>query len=255
LRAWRTFVGSRRETSDNLRATSASRARGLDDAFAGEIDEGRRRALSDGSTAAAPDLTSLVACHDCDLIHRKHDLAEGERAHCSRCGALLTYRPVNGLDRSLAFTYASVVLFVLANVYPFMFFKIQGQVEVNRMITGVIDLVGRGMASLAFVILMTSIVVPGVKIALTLYILVPIKMGGVGRHAATAYRWLRAAGPWGMLEVYLMGLLVAVVNLLAIASIELGVASFCFVALMFTTTAASSHLDDELIRRRLEVAR
>jgi len=197
------------------------------------------------------DLDTLNACHDCDLIHHKRRLEEGQRANCSRCGALLEHRPVNGLDRSLAFTYASVVLYLLANIYPFMYFKIQGQVEVNRMITGVVDLVGRGMASLAFVILMTSIVVPGLKILLTLYVLLPLKLGRVGRHAAIAYRALKFAGPWGMLEVYLLGLLVAVVNLTAIASIELGVASFCFVALMFTTTAASSHLDDGLVRNRL----
>ena len=73
--------------------------------------------------------------------------------------------------------------------------------------------------------------------------------------AALAFRMLRGFGPWGMLEVYLLGMLVAIVNLTALASIAMGTASVCFVALMITTTAAGSHLDEDLIWSRLEASR
>ena len=77
-------------------------------------------------------------------------------------------------------------------------------------------------------------------------------MGRTPRGLGLAYRVFKSAGPWGMLEVYMLGLLVAIVNLTAIASFSLGVASLCFVALMLVTTAAGSHLDHELIAERLE---
>ena len=204
---------------------------------------------SQPSATAACD---VVACHDCDLLHRIPALRPGASASCSRCGALLRQLHANALDRALAFASASLVLYVLANVYVFMVFKVQGRVEVNHMISGVIRLYERGMPSLSLAILLTSIVIPGIKIALNLYILVPLRLGRTPRHLAAAYRWMKAFGPWGMLDVYMLGVLVAVVNLTAIASIELGIASYCFVALMLASSAVSAQMPHELIVSHME---
>lgn len=197
-------------------------------------------------------LRSLVACHDCDLLHRVGDVAEGDAVRCSRCGAVLRRRPKNSLDSALALALASLVLFVLANVYPFMVFKVGGQAEVNKLITGVFRLADRGMASLGILILFCSIVAPGLKIGLMLWVLVPLKLGRTPPGAARATRWLQALGPWGMIEVYMIGVVIGIINLAALGSFALGTAFYCFVVLFFVTSAASVKFDPHLVWERLE---
>jgi paraquat-inducible protein A len=195
---------------------------------------------------------SLIACHDCDLLHHKREIPKGGSARCSRCGSVLYRRPADTVDASLALTVTALVLFLLANFYPFIFFKVAGRIEVNYLITGVFTLNDYGMPPLAGLILLCSILAPGVKIVLMLYVLVPVKLGRTAPGLARALRWLTAIAPWGMIEVYMMGVIVAIVNLLAIASIEFGMAFYCFVALFFVMSAASAKLDPHLVWERLE---
>ncbi len=198
------------------------------------------------------DLRSLTACHECDLLHRVRPIPEGQSARCSRCGAVLYRHPKNSLDSALAFSMAALVLFVLANVYPFMVFKVGGQATVNRLITGVFALNDRGMPSLAIVILFSSILAPGLKILLMLYILVPLKIGRTPPGVARACRWLQAVGPWGMIEVYMVGVIIGMINLAALGSFSLGTAFYCFVALFFISSAASARFDPGMVWERLD---
>ena len=195
-------------------------------------------------------LQSLCACHECDLLHRRKPLQEGRSARCSRCGAVLYRRPKNALETSLALTLAGLVLFILANAYPFLIFKIGGQTEVNRLITGVVALNERGMPSLALLIFFCSILAPGLKILLMLYILLPLRLGRAAPGVARVCRWLKSLGPWGMIEVYMVGVIIAIINLAAMGSFALGTAFYCFVALFFVSSAASAKFDPALIWER-----
>jgi paraquat-inducible protein A len=194
----------------------------------------------------------LIACHDCDLLHRRREVPVGGSARCSRCGSVLYRRPADTVDASLALAATALVLFLLANLYPFIYFKVAGRVEVNYLITGVFTLKDYGMPPLAVLILLCSILAPGLKIALMLYVLIPVKLGRTAPGMARAFRWLEFISPWGMIEVYMMGVVVAIVNLLAIASIDFGTAFYCFIGLFFVMTAADAKLDPHLVWERLE---
>ena len=103
---------------------------------------------------------SLIACHDCDLIHRVDPVPEGSAAKCSRCGALLYQHKRDSLERTLALTVTGLILFVVANAFPFLGFKLQAQVHETILITGVQELYHQGMWILATVVLLTTIVMP-----------------------------------------------------------------------------------------------
>jgi paraquat-inducible protein A len=165
---------------------------------------------------------------------------------------VLRRRPKNALDASLALAVAALVLFLLANYYPFLVFKVGGRAEVNRLITGVFALNARGMPELAIVILFCSILAPGLKILLMLYILLPLKLGRTAPGIARTCRWLKTLGPWGMIEVYMVGVIIGMINLAALGSFALGTAFYCFVALFFVSSAASARFDPELVWERLE---
>lgn len=197
-------------------------------------------------------LDSIIACHECDLLHPVKPLPPRGSARCSRCGGLLYRRKDDSINRAIAFALAGLVLYLLANIFPFLYFKVQGTTEVNTMITGVLAIGGYGMWPLAAVVFLSSILAPGLKILFMLYVLLPLRFNRRAPGARRAFRWLEAVGPWGMLEVYMLGLLVAVVNLTSMASIEMGSAFFTFIALMLATTAASACLDSREVWEKLD---
>ena len=197
----------------------------------------------------------LSACHDCDLLLRGRQLAAGESAVCPRCGAVLARGKRDALDRTLALTLAALVCFSLANFYPFMTFSLEGRLQENTLMSGVISLAGAGLYPLAALIFAASIGVPLIKIAGLLYVLLPLKLGRRPWNLGFSYRLLEFLHPWGMLEVYMLGVLVAITKLAGMATIGLGTAFYAFVALIVLTTAASSTMDSRVVWERLEPAR
>ena len=69
----------------------------------------------------------LIACHECDTLHRIPALAPGRSAHCSCCGALLVHNPKGGLERPIALNIAALILLVLANAFPVLTLQISGR--------------------------------------------------------------------------------------------------------------------------------
>lgn len=205
--------------------------------------------------APTMDLSRMVACHECDLLHERKAIAFGTAAKCLRCGGLLYRRPRDSINRTLALSFVAAILFVVASTYPFMYFMLQGRVEINTILTGAVRLAERGDWPVGLVVLMVSIVIPGVKILSSLYVLLPLKLGRVSAKASWVFRLQSAISQWAMLEVYMLGTLIAIVNLLAMARIVLGPGFYSFVALMIVTTAASASLDREAVWAKLGVKR
>ena len=194
---------------------------------------------------------SLIACHECDLLHRVQPLPEGGAARCVRCGALLYYQKKDSLDRTLALTIAGLVLFIVANTFPFLAMKSGGLVRETTLITGIKGLYLQGMEALALLVLLTSILVPLVQIAGMLYVLVPLKVNRVPRNLALVYRFLRSLQPWGMMEVFMLGILVSYVKLGKMAKIVPGLAIYSFVVLIFVLAGAAASMDPRIVWDRL----
>ena len=195
----------------------------------------------------------MIACHDCDLLHRIKPLPDGTAAKCVRCGAVLYRQKKDSLDRTLSLTIAGVVLFVVANVFPFLALTNQGLVQQTTLITGIKQLHAQGMESLALLVLLTSILVPGVQLAGMLYILVPLKFNRVPRNLALVFRFLRSLQPWGMMEVFMLGILVSIVKLGKMATIVPGLALYSFVVLIFVLAGSAASLDPRIVWDRLAV--
>jgi paraquat-inducible protein A len=197
--------------------------------------------------------TRLIACHQCDMLYRRAPLPERATARCQRCGALL-YRSRHGnLDRPLALAISGLVLFTVANIFPMLTFNFEGQFQDATLLSGIITLHRQGMSALAALVLTTTIVVPLVQLGGYTYILLPLRFNHVAVHTARLLRWIRYLQPWGMLEVFMLGILVSVVKLSSLAEIVAGIALYAFMALIFVLAAAISSLDLDLIWSRLEI--
>ena len=194
----------------------------------------------------------LVACEDCDLLHRLGEVPEGDTARCGRCGCVLRRHPRNGLERTLALALAAAVLFIVANCFPFLAFEMKGQITETTLVSGAIDLYQQGKAELSFLVLLTIVLAPMCQIALLLYVLVPVRWNKVPWQLPDAFRVLRHIQPWSMMEVFMIGILVALVKLMGMASIIPGLALWSFVLLMLVLTGAVASFEPEAVWERLE---
>lgn len=193
-----------------------------------------------------------MACHDCDLLHHIQSLQEGETARCGRCGAVLYQHKRNSLDRTLALTITGLILYVVANIYPFLSFALEGRVQSNTLLTGVIELGAGGMWGLAGLVFFASMLAPLLKLLGMLAVLFPLKRDRLPWDVARSYRLTELLQPWSMLEVYMLGVLVALIKLSQMATIVLGPAFYAFTALIVVTTAAGATLDPRLIWKHVE---
>ena len=197
-------------------------------------------------------MESLIACHECDLLHQNHPLPPGGTARCVRCGAKLYSRKRNSLDRVLALTLTGLILFIVANVYPFLTFRLEAQIQETNLITGIIELYNQGMWIVAGVVLLTSILMPLLELTGMLYVLLPLKFNQQPWKLPIFFRLVRSFKPWGMMEVFMVGILVAFVKLSKMASIIPGIALFAFMTLIFVLAASSAALDPHIVWKRLE---
>ena len=201
-------------------------------------------------------IKNLIACHDCDLLH--HIPAhEGPRcvSRCRRCNAALHRGVENSIDRTLALTLAGVVLFVVANAFPFLAFKMQGQETQTTLISGVIDLYHQGKWEIAILVLLTTIVIPLIQLLIQLYIFLPLKFNRIPWNMATVFRLAQNLSPWSMMEVFLIGIIVAVVKLVGMAQIIPGLALWSFALLIVTLAATGANMDSRVVWNRVAYRR
>ncbi len=195
---------------------------------------------------------TLIACHECDLLQRVPTPPPGGSAKCPRCGAVLYRHKIDSINRTLALTIAGLILFVVANTFPFLEFHMQGQETKTRLFSGVLDLYDQGMEGLALLVLLTTIVVPALQLALMLYVLVPLKLNRRPWKLAQVFRFFRELTPWSMMEVFMLGILVSVVKLVGMATIVPGLALVAFAVLIFVLAASTAALDEHEVWARVD---
>ncbi|MEX6502462.1 paraquat-inducible protein A [Pseudomonas zhanjiangensis] len=177
-------------------------------------------------------IEQLIACHECDLLMRKTPVGDGEQAECPRCGYELYSHRHQVIRRSLALVLAALLLYVPANFLPIMQLNLLGQTAVDTLWGAVIGLYGSGMQGVAAVVFLCSMAIPLLKLLCQLLVLLSIRLD-IGRaYGLLLYRIYHHLRDWGMLEVYLMGILVAIVKLVELADLNIGLGLFCFIALL-----------------------
>ena len=197
---------------------------------------------------------ALIACPTCDLLHRRSCLLHKGVARCVRCGTpVYRYRCDQQLDRPLAMTLAAIVLLVVANVFPFIQFTMEGRVQESLLISGLLVLYSDGWMGLTVLVLLTGIACPLIQLAGMAYVLIPLHLGWKLPKMGPIFRWVRQLQPWAMIEVYMLGILVTVVKLTDSGSVVPGVGLYAFAALMFALPAATAGLNPDNIWEQIPV--
>jgi paraquat-inducible protein A len=144
------------------------------------------------------------------------------------------------LDRPLALALACAEVFVLANVFPLVSMNVHGDTISTTMPRAVWALHQHHMTALALLVCLTTFLAPAIQIATILTLLVCLRLRRGQRHFARLFRLVQAFRVWGMIDVLMLGILVSLVKLAALATVVPGVALWSFAALLVLLTLLSS---------------
>ncbi|MGJ7509982.1 paraquat-inducible protein A [Variovorax sp. GT1P44] len=186
------------------------------------------------------EVPDAILCEGCDAIYRRVPLRRREVAHCPRCGTELDRHPGDQSARVLPLTVASLILFAIANLFPIVEIELQGLTSQTTLAGAVIALSSEGMSPVALLVLATTILFPLMQLCILFYLLVPMAYERRPAGFAILVKALQALRPWGMVEVFLLGVLVAIIKLGSMAQVIPGPALWAFGALTVLLTAVLS---------------
>ena len=196
---------------------------------------------------------SVVSCETCGLVQTVEPLRPGTVAECLRCGSFIG-RPTTSrsLEITAALTLAALVLYVPANIYPIMKMYLYGGYSESTVWDGIVMLMHNDQWAVAVIVFLASMVIPLVKLAGLFSLVVTARMGWGRRlrSRTSLYKFIDVIGPWAMLDVFLLAVLVALVKLSTWAKILPGPGLIAFTAVVVLTMLASATYDPKLIWER-----
>jgi paraquat-inducible protein A len=185
----------------------------------------------------------LVACTRCTRVWPMGS------ATCARCGSPLVSRDPKSLSRVWAWWLAGLMAYIPANLYPMLRTRTIGYDQSDTIIQGAIELMRQGAFGVGLVIIVASVFIPMSK-----FIAIAALARAVRRGARTSaetrqriYEIVEYIGRWSMIDVFVVAILTALVQLSVVASIEPGPAALAFALSVIFTMFSAQAFDPRLI--------
>lgn len=187
----------------------------------------------------------LGRCPACGLLAR----AGAGHARCPRCGEHWRGRKPQSLARTVACMAAAYVLFIPANLLPVMHSVTLKGEKHDTILSGVLHLWNTGSWPLALIVFVASIVVPLTKLLILTLLVVSVARRAPGWpfERTRLYRVIEYIGRWSMLDIYVVTVLAALVQLQAFATVDVGPGALPFAGVVVLTMLASRSFDPRLI--------
>lgn len=196
--------------------------------------------------------SNYLACPECDLLLHGGSPVVGDKVHCPRCHCLLHRPRVHSIARTLALSLTGLFLLLPANLLPIVGIKVLGSSNDGTLLSGTVTLFNEGMWGVASLVFLSSILFPVLSIVLSLLISGHLYFNRPNRHLSAWLRTLQHIDEWAMLEVYLLGIIVACVKLASMAELKFGLGLTAFVLLLLVTVTLANNFDSTLFWQRIE---
>lgn len=207
---------------------------------------------------------SLMLCHCCGLLNpiqaAETDQVETNQTKnkqpaikCIRCHSALHHRKPQSLDRTLALVTAAAILYIPANVLPMTVTDSLFGSQQDTILTGVLYFWHSGDYFVASVIFSASIFIPMLKLLILFFLLIAVHLQSSKRwnfspeNCAKLYRLVEIVGKWSMIDVFVVALLTALIQIQSLATILAGPGAVAFSAVVVLTLLASLSFDPRII--------
>ena len=189
---------------------------------------------------------SLASCHTCGLLLQ---LAPGKHARCPRCDDTVHLRKSNSIRNTWALLLSAIAMYLPANVLPIMTVVSLGNTQSDTIMSGVIYFLKHSDWPLALIIFTASVMVPMLKmIALTYLLLSVQRKSPLRRNQRTRlYRVTELVGRWSMVDVFVVALMAALVQVGELATIQPAMGAVAFASVVILTMLAAMAFDPRLI--------
>ncbi len=191
-------------------------------------------------------------CHECDLLVSIPQLKDGNSVSCPRCKGHLIKHYRSRLLPPLLISLSGLLLFLPANFLPIMTLSVLGNDGENTMVKGVYRLAVDGYWWMAVLVLFCSILVPLLKFALVFFISLRAYLSRWGLSVIYALRFHKKLEAWGMLDVYLIALLLSYIKLMDMGDIVIDIGLFCFLGFLFLDILVTTRFEPGEVWRRME---
>ncbi|MDB2387470.1 paraquat-inducible protein A [Shewanella sp.] len=191
----------------------------------------------------------LTCCPTCNKV------TCAKSAHCCRCGAKLMVRDHSSLQKSWALLITAAILLIPANLYPITTLTNQGRITQDTIFSGIIHLVKTDMLPIAIILFTASILVPILKIiGLATYLTaISFKLPISKKNLMIGFHIIEWIGRWSMLDLFVISLTVAVVNMGQLLDARPAPAATAFALVILLTQVAAKVIDTRLLWDRLEL--
>ncbi|WP_284323396.1 paraquat-inducible protein A [Cypionkella aquatica] len=201
-------------------------------------------------------LADLVACPQCDTLHRLVLVAAGQKARCRRCHSVLMSPHASAMTKIVMLALTATVLMIAAITFPFLTLEARGLTQRNSVIDAILAFSSGLMLPLSLAIAGLIVVLPLMRLAAILYVLAPMAIGWApAKGAMRAFRFAQVLKPWAMAEIFIVGVAVALVKVAGLAILTIGPAFWAFTALVLVTVLNDNFMCRLTIWRTLEARR
>jgi paraquat-inducible protein A len=207
---------------------------------------------------SGPVLTAAAAgfarCEVCEALVRWGSAPEDGERSCPRCNTQVHLRRPNSVARTWSLVLAAYVMYVPANVFAMTVIEHMGSSQRDTILSGVQGMIAAGWYPVAALLFIASITVPLAKLVSLTALLISVhrRSRWRPRDRAVLYRVVEKIGRWSMLDVFVLTLLIALVQLGNLMTIEVGFASTFFASVVVLTILAAQSVDPRLVWDAME---
>jgi paraquat-inducible protein A len=193
--------------------------------------------------------TGLTSCHVCHQLVKLPKEKTGALLVCPRCGEEIHARKHNSIQFTWALVMASIIFYIPANLLPMMHVQTFAGTQSDTIISGVLYFLETGSYMIAAVIFIASIIVPITKLVILVYLLISVQnKSTLHRHQRKKlYALTEIIGKWSMVDVYVVGIMIALVHFGGLTTIEAGQGANYFLLVVIITMVAAMQFDPKLI--------
>jgi paraquat-inducible protein A len=200
-----------------------------------------------------------IVCPDCDLLLEPVEVSPGHKLVCPRCNCTLRAPVANSVEKTLALSLTGLIMFFPGIFLPLLSLDIIGLESSGSIFSSATALVETGYVFTGVAVFLTSILIPAIKLLILFLVSLQVLAGRSDRSTVFMFRAYKLLDEWGMLEVYMIGILVTIIKLLHMAKIQYDAGFYCFIGLLSATILSSIFMDEhqfwEKIHRQVTAGR